>query len=255
MSKEQSKPKPVLSDHKRVGKRFIPPFMHQCGEIHELKWIDGPMPELLWLALLNHAHGFALGAELGLAVARAATSAVPRDVEGKKTWFAPTSSFWMLSEAHQQNAVAAIRKRGQMDEVQSALTPLIALYPRCPLRFLFDEEPPGPRPEYLPELKRALVPLFDQTTKEATLMQASALDIAFASDILRVAKSTSLANFPAVAGYPDTDEAVQIGASVRAAIRCCLNATCGHTSRWCAYFWNRGLEIDACQFEPGDPDA
>lgn len=42
----------VLLDHKKVGKRFVPPLL-QLGPLGEIKWIDCILPELLWLGLLK----------------------------------------------------------------------------------------------------------------------------------------------------------------------------------------------------------
>ena len=45
-------PRVLLADHKRVGKRFLPPFVHLLGKFVETKWVDRPLPELLWIAIL-----------------------------------------------------------------------------------------------------------------------------------------------------------------------------------------------------------
>ena len=61
----------VLSDHKKVEKRFIPPLL-QLGPLGEIKWIDCILPELLWIGLLNEYYDLSKGAELGLSLVRAA---------------------------------------------------------------------------------------------------------------------------------------------------------------------------------------
>lgn len=242
---QKQKQQGVLSDHKRVGKRFIPPFIHELGGLQEIKWVDGPLPELFWLALLNHQHGLRRGADLAVAVARSATAAV--GPTAKKVWFGPISAYGRLTEAQRQTLVTTLKSEGQLDDLKIALGSLVALYPECPLAFLFDgESPPGERSEHLSQLKAILDDLFDKTTQAATLMQANAMYIAFATDMLFVSSGTSLANFPAVADYPHTDEAKRIGGAVRAGINGFFGSSADKSSTWPTYFWNRGLEIDQC---------
>lgn len=242
---QQRKQQGVLSDHKRVGKRFIPPFIHALGGLQEVKWVDVPLPELLWLALLNHRHGLRRGAELAVEVVRSTTAAVgPAE---KKVWFGPISVYGKLTGEQRQAVVATLKSGGHLDDLKIALGSLVALYPECPLVFLFEgTSPQGERPDHLSQLKVILEDLFDKTTKAATLMQANAMYIAFATDMLFVSRETSLANFPAVADYPHTDEAKRIGASVRASINGFFGMSYDNSSSWPRYFWNRGLEIDQC---------
>lgn len=246
MLEASQKPKQegVLSDHKRVGKRFIPPFIHTLGRLQEVKWVEVPLPELLWLALLNHRHGLRRGAELAVEAARAAAAALRPT---KKVWFGVISTYGKLSREQQQAMVSKLKSGGYLDDLKIALGPLLALYPKCPLAFLLEEGlPQGERVDHVSQLKVVLADLFDKTTKAATMMQANAIYIAFATDMLVVSRETSLANFPAVADYPHTEEAKRIGASVRASIMGFFGMSYDHSSSWPGYFWNRGLEIDQC---------
>jgi hypothetical protein len=235
----------VLSDHRKVGSRFIPPFVDKLGQIGEVRWLDGPLPELLWLALLNHRYGLRKGADLGLRVAKEASLIAASE---KKVWFAPASAFGTLTSDQWSRVIAGLGSSGDLAAVQDALLPLVGLYPACPLSPLCGDRisPDANYQAYLDDFKRILAGLFDKTTKEATLMQANAIYIAFVTDKLKVARHLSLANFPAVAEYPDTEEAQRIGSSIRASI----GAFFGHgelqSSAWARYFWNRGLELDGC---------
>lgn len=241
---QQRRQQGVLSDHRRVGKRFIPPFIHMLGGLQEVKWIDVPVPELLWLGLLNYRHGLMRGAELAVEVARAAVAALRPD---KKVWFGPVSAYAKLSREQQQAVVTALKAGGHLDDLKSALDGLVTLYPECPLAFVFEGESSQGKPsDHLSQLKVVLADLFDKTTKAATLMQANAVYIAFATDMMVVSSETSLAKFPAVADYPHTEEAKRVGAAVRASINGFFGMSYDNSSSWPRYFWNRGLEIDQC---------
>jgi hypothetical protein len=233
----------ILSDHKRIGKRFIPPFMHTFGGLQEVKWVDVPLPELLWLGLLNHRYGLTRGAELGLSVARAAAAASAPE----KVWLGPISAYGKLTRKQQQAVVRTLKAETHLYDLKSALGALVALYPECPLDFLLEGELPVREVRYhLSQLKIVLADLFDKTTKEATFMQANGVYIAFVTDMLIVSPETSLANFPSVFDYPHSEDAKRIAASVRAAINGFFGMSYDNSSSWPSYFWNRGLEIDQC---------
>jgi hypothetical protein len=62
------RPSRILSDHRKVGKKFIPPML-DIGVFKDANWKEFILPELLWIALLNEKHGLRDGAELCLDVA------------------------------------------------------------------------------------------------------------------------------------------------------------------------------------------
>ena len=66
----------VLSDHKRVGKKFIPPLIAELGPISEVRWINDLVPELVWLALLSERYGLEVGADFARRLALAAIEGV-----------------------------------------------------------------------------------------------------------------------------------------------------------------------------------
>jgi hypothetical protein len=242
--------KRVLGDHARKGKRFVPPFVHTLGPLQEVKWIDVPLPELLWLALLNHRHGLERGAELALTMARSGMDAL---ASGERRWFAPTSAYGILSANQRSAVISQLAAGGHLIDLQSALDSLVALYPECPLAFLFvGATRQGERAQQVAALKRVLANLFDKTTPEAVSMQANAVYIAFVSGLLRASATTSMANFPAVADYPRTDESQRVAASVRSTINMFFTRSYDRTSQWPGYFWNHGLEIDGCMFATDD---
>lgn len=245
--KSKHREKRVLSDHKQVGKRFIPPFVHGLDKLQEMKWVDALLPELLWLAILNQRHGLERGAELAVAVARAGASEIHSE---KKIWFSPISTFTKLDEQQQRSAKNTLADQGCIIDIQHALNGLVALYPECPLAFVFDGDHPRSEQEAnLKEMKGLLADLFDKTSRAAMLMQANAIYIAFALDMLRVTNSNPLANFPSVANYPNTEEAKRVGASVRATLMALFGSSHDKSWSWPQYFWNRGIEIDSCIFK------
>lgn len=249
--------KQVLSDHKRVGKRFIPPLL-QVAPFHDLSWVNCTLPELLWLGLLNNRYGLKRGSDLGLSLAKAAAEA---NVHSIGRWYAPTSAYSLLTEQQKIAVLDALKSTGDLAPLKSALASLVVLYPECPFVFLFEAELPiiADNQQVLTEFKTFLTTFFNKYDPPGTLAQANAIYIAFVTGILKVVEGVSLSNFPAVADYPQTDESRQVGASVHASISAFFsffleeNSYEKHTP-WSRYFWNRGLELEPCAFEGADAE-
>lgn len=240
--------KQVLSDHKKIGKRFLPPFLTTLGPLQEVGWLDYSLPELLWLGILNEKCSFERGADLAISLAKEADKAYAGEI---KKWFAPVSMYNLLNSEQRNDVLKGLTQSNRLEPLKKALSSFISLYPKCPLNFLF--ESPLPRLDnFSAELeifKGLLSKLYDKTTVEATFMQANAIYIAFVTDKLKVFEGTSLANFPEIEKYPHTEESRRIAGSIRDAINVLIGTDCDKTSEWLGYFWNRGLELEPCDFQ------
>lgn len=65
---------------------------------------------------------------------------------------------------------------------------------------------------------------------------------------LKVFEGQSLANFPAIQYYPETEDSRIVAAGIRATINV-LWGTEKALTDWADYFWNRGLELETCNFQ------
>ena len=61
----------VLRGYRRMGKRFIPPFLQHMS-LTESRWMDERVPELIWIALLIQVFGLKRGTEIALKIAKSA---------------------------------------------------------------------------------------------------------------------------------------------------------------------------------------
>jgi hypothetical protein len=102
----------------------------------------------------------------------------------------------------------------------------------------------------LEAFKQLLASLFDRGATPATFMQANAVYIAFTCGRLAVAPHLTLANFPAIQDFPNTEESKRIASAVRGTV----SMMYGHLrpkppagDEWVRYFWNRGLELESCE--------
>jgi hypothetical protein len=250
----------VLSDHQQVGKRFVPP-MQQIGPWKDANWVGVILPELLWIGLLNNCHGWVRGAELSLFLARAATQATgidPKEFrkqfgQGPKQMFATTTAYRSLTDEQRRRVIENIKEAHQWEPMITALAPLNTYYPNCPLNFLFEEQADLKGGENLEHFKAVLSELFDRYEEPATFMMANAMYIAFCTNKMRVVVSddrsskedSALANLPAIKDFPKTEESRLVAANIRASIGVLVIGD-SESREWPDYFWNRGLELEAC---------
>ena len=247
MPERASKPvrkREVLEDHKRIGKRFVPPFLYQLGPLSEISWVNEIMPEILWIGLLIEHFGYQRGVELGLHPSKAAVAAYASE---KCEFFGCASSFDRLSAEQKDNIVRDLDRFGVLADLLVGLHPLLALYPSCPLRFL-TERPILPEDGDLDLIRSTVDKLYARRDVFATRVQSTVIYFAFIADCLKVSSRTSLADFPEVERYPETEKSKQIAASVRAT----LNLLCGEIAapispQWPLLFWNHGLVLEDCQ--------
>jgi hypothetical protein len=238
---EQRKP---LSDHKRIGKRLVPPLVHMLsGPMDEVSWVKTIMPEICWLGLIQMRHGHKDGVGHITAVARSARTV---HANCQNSVFGAISSYVQLSQVEWQQMRERLLEDGELLPIQEALRPLVVLYPECPLRNLFQSSPGESIPDYLETMKRLLKSMFLRRERDPMMFQATLVYLAFDAGTLKVAKGLPLAEFPKIQDYPDTELSRRIGGSVRATLNMMFGS--GYPQPWSAYFWNRGLQLDECEF-------
>ncbi len=241
--------KPVLSDHRRVGKRLIPPLATMTSPLREVSWIDLILPELVWLALLNDRYGWGKGAELAASLVSASSKAC---TDSTKPWFAPISEFRKLDNDQRRTVVDALGSSGVLELLKTGLVPLASLYSECPLLFLFNEAPASlaDQATSLQLFKDLLASLYGRHAKSAMSVQANAIYIAFVTNKLQVQRGSELANLPAMEKYPESDESRLVASSIRAALNGFFGELyLGQQTPWAQYFWNRGLALEACDYD------
>lgn len=240
----------ILQDHKKTGKTFQPPFTHKLGPLHEISWVKTMIPELFWIAIIQDCYGHQMGVEIITAFSRIVCKCTEGSSD-KKRVFASMSSFGRLTPEEGFCVRKELAASGRLFEIQKALTDLIAFYPQCPLCFLYSKIPSlddGPEHK-LASLKASLEKIYDKVSREAMMVQATAIWLAFDSDVLKVSAETSLAEFPEIEKYPHTELSQRVASSIRASLfMFFIEPHYPASSDWPAYFWNRGLEVDPCHF-------
>jgi hypothetical protein len=236
---------PVLADHKRVRSRLVTPFNTMLGPTRDVSWINTMIPELLWLALLHDAVGDHRAVEIVTAFSRDLRATSP---DRDRTIWAAAGKFSHLPP-DLLPALLAEKGKAYAGELRSAMMPLAGWYPAHPLNVLFDGNLLEAQPEMLAHVKAIATALFDRSSRLATMVQASALWLAFDADRLKVAPDLSLAQFPRIADYPTTELSQRIAASIRASLNQFFGTQelMASDGAWPIAFWNRGLVLEACE--------
>jgi hypothetical protein len=242
----KAKSKKVLSDHKRIGKRFIPP-MGQIPNLTEISWRKEIIPNYLWIALLNQLYGHTKAAELCVDFANIAIQVA--DKAKYEGWFSAISSYCIFSDDQWEQIISLLEGKELIEYFRHAFRELVNYYPECPLKFLFNEDLDHQEDSaWLKDFKKLIEKLIDRTSEEATFVQADAIYIGFLTDKFKVPKDSPLADFPKIQEYPFTEKSKMIASGIRATI----NSIGGLEIKaakfdWAGYFWNRGLEIEGCE--------
>lgn len=237
----------ILADHQKRGKVLIPPMVHMLGPWREVSWGKTMIPEVVGLAMIQHRHGHASGVEFITSVARSAREACP---SLSRRLFAAVSDYSLLTQEQQEHIRSALMAKGQLMPVQEALRPLISCYPDCPLRILFADPPTALTTEARQKVKAVVSTLYDRASRDTVMVQATVVWLAFDSGVFKVTEGQSLAHFTEVERYPDTELSEQVASAVRNTTTMFLSTEPHYPvgSPWPKYFWNRGLQIDACEF-------
>lgn len=243
--KNNSKNK-VLGDHKKVGKKLLPPLLHGLGNISPTHYDRDTLPELVWLALIENMHG--------LQIAAGIAGKIGQYVQDSKSncRFIDLSEMHDVTESEWNNLRAYLETHRSLGIFLSAIQDFVVLYPECPLISLF-EKPPTTliNSNFLDSFEKLFKELTYKRGRQAVLMQANAIYLLGCQGKLFMAPGMSLGNFEELKNYPNTDESKKVGASVCSASGMLLNMkSTDETSKWSwpDYFWKRNLDLKPITF-------
>lgn len=233
-----SKEKTVLRDHKRVGKRFVPPIL-QTVAMKDAPWLARTLPELIWLGVLVDTYGGEEGIALGRDVAHAAWNF---EGESTQTNFAFASAYTSLTLEQKELIVEALGASGVLPKIEEALQPFFALYPDCPLSFLGKGDHTPGEPGWVKDLVEQLA---DRNDQPAMLVQACVPYFLGLEGKLYFVKGVDVPDLEAIAKDFDSEVARRSTGQVRAFVNGCMGFLAENLSDdWPRYFWNRGLALE-----------
>ena len=258
-NRQSKKPKAeVLKGHKKVGSKYLPPFM-TYPKLETISWAHDMLPELLWLALLRDQQGYSVAVRNAIQLSDIMNNVVQGP---RKGGFSLASDFDEELQGEHDEIISKVDSslRQSLDSCVGLIT---KFYPEFPMKWLVSEkwmEETSVGLEGLEQIKNAIRVCGDRTSKPAMECQVLAFVMEAKAGKLKV--DSGIAHDPnLISEYPESDESRKMAAHVRAA----LNAYVGHRKKprtWPNYFWRHSFEISTCEypskskeFEESHPDV
>lgn len=233
----------VLKDHKRVGKRFIPPML-QLPNWQEVSYINQIFPHLVWMGLINDRLGYREGVALSIDFGKLAHSIHKAE---KNINFAICGSYSLLSQENKSAVVKLSKEKGWLPKLQRALAPMTVHYSEFPLTFLGLGDTEIAPKVLLKELKQCVARHLNKYEAPSLVLQANLLAIRAATGGISFAQHIELPDLDAIITAPDSDKAKRAGAFVRAsALSEWMPGKPEVLEQWSRSFWNQGYKIDTC---------
>ena len=206
--------KPILNDHKRQGRRLVPPLLASLGERYlPYSWLTDLVPEAVWLALMIEKHGFRAASRLCANLAIAAADTCNAD---DVPLFNRMSSFLQLSPKQICDIQASLDDES-LNEISDALQPLTRVFPDHPLSgFAALKQEHGDQTALVTILPK----LYDRTERLAVQSMAIAYFVGLEQGKVHVAPhlvAELIKDFTDIEAYPDTDASEEAASSFRAA--------------------------------------
>lgn len=237
--------KGILQDHKRVGKRFVPPFL-QLPNLKELNYVKLIFPHLAWMGLLNDRFGCKQGVGLSVELAKLAQSLLGSE---KHVNFALCGSYDALSHEAKSRMVRECDEKGWLKDIQRALAPITLQYDEFPMAFLGIGDLSVNPETLLQELKRTVASCLNKYETPGLVLQANLIVIQGATGGLYFSKDVKLPDIEAIIKSPDSEAAKHAAAFVRAGAMAMFQPEdlLSH-EKWSKSFWNQGYKVDSCSF-------
>ncbi|MFT6867725.1 MAG: hypothetical protein ACJA08_002569 [Cyclobacteriaceae bacterium] len=228
----------ILSDHKKKGKKIIPPLM-TLPNFKENSYVDLIIPEIIWMAILNENLGIQRGTELSVDLVKSASSNSSGSFH-----FSFISSYELLNQDEKNRIIEDLKDHGSLDLLRSTLTNFLSIYPNCPLNFLLENKNPSQNFS-TQDVKGVLQLLYDKMGRTSTFAMGNVIYHMFCLEKLVVVDKSAMSELPKLVDYPKTEISKLIASSIRASIHAIFNETFHHSkNHWNSYFWNRGHELE-----------
>jgi hypothetical protein len=238
--KSNQKANTVLKSYQKVGQRFVPPML-QMFQFEDVSWLSQTMPEMVWWDVLIHQGSLRFAARVAEEIAEHF-----KEQNNPQHWWSFLSDYSDLDETNAHGLKDRLHRSGLLDDLELCLGDFLNLYPSCPIQRILDSSPSGfVDIGYLIRFEERLRILEHKRSRDAVLVQAQAVYMAFISGRMHVREGLALADFPEVTHYPKTERSQQVGASICATV----NMMAGHAlpkfqeDTWVQYFWKRSLEL------------
>ncbi len=238
----------ILSDHKQVGKKLLPPFLHSFPswqtQFSETPYLYKVLPEIIWQGFLNDKYGIKNSVEITMYILE--TIRETTDLK-KGRLFCFISNFETLNDKQIDKILSCFFMNSNYKKFVEAITPFINVFPQCPLNKILYNAIPEYSESDLQHVKNIINKLLNKKSKEATLILANTIYCANQMDVLHITKDSCFLHMDEIVNYPNTEESKKIAGFLRASINpFVVNDTfILQNSHWAKYFWNQAYKLES----------
>jgi hypothetical protein len=234
--------KKVLSGHKRVGKRFIPP-MKQIPKMQDTSFVNDMLPELIWLGLINDNVGFVQGARFFEKLVSASVDALDGDKQGN---FALVSKFDSFNADQKDALLRSLSQQALLPPLRDYLAPLVALYEPFPLKFVGLPEKSPSKEKMIATLQDCVGRHIDKYQPPGIMLHGMMLLSRLVTRTIHFPADMPMPDFNAVFENPESADA-KLAAGFMRANGLAEFSMARASNNWARYFWNRGFEVSECE--------
>lgn len=234
----------ILKNHKRIGKRFVPPLM-QLG-IEEVSYINKLVPEIIWMGLIFDRIDYRAGITFCEKITKLAHEIYASE---KYTNFTICSSFLRLEDRQKEELVSKLKDQKLLESVQIYLAPLILLYDDFPMSFLGVTHNKIEKEILIKRIKEGTQRYMNKHEKPGLVLQATTIYIRGITGGLFLNKSIEPPDLNSIIDNPESEPAKRAGGFIRSSVLMeIMSPESESLAKWADSFWDQGLQVDTCEF-------
>jgi len=233
----------ILDDHKKQGKKFIPPLKNGMN-FAEVQYVERILPEIIWIAFVIDHLGSREGVRIASGVIAQATSCFNSE---ENTEWSMISSYSILSEEKKKLLTEALQRENLFSDFRKSIEMFVRVFPKAnPLLFMINEEPLSPSDADVMKAKEVIARNYNRWSFDAVVTQSVILYTWATSGKLCYCNNIEPPKLEAIFEDFKSPEAKRASSHVRIATSN-LYMFCEDEidDKWARYFWNRGLELDS----------
>jgi len=230
------KKKPILENHKKEGKKLIPPLL--SFNMQPRSYVQDSIPEIIWIAVIIKKQGLELGTHLGVEFVKTVNSCISkRELPYYTSWYSNLNEeAKMISKALRDNHIYDVLKNDFQD--------FLNVYPESPFCKIFKST--RCTKENVSFVKIIINELFDKRSWLSTFSLGNIMYFLNTLGKLHLVGNSPLAEFPKLVDYPNTEISKIIASSVRATSNILLSSEKLKNEKWISEFWNHGFKLEPC---------
>lgn len=237
--------KKVLDDHKKEGKKFIPPMIYKMdGKLQETDFTKDILPDILWMGLICEEIGYKEGIKL---IKELCDSANELNDDGNYINFSIAHNYNKLSPEKRKKLSLNLVDKEIYEILKYLLSPLNIFYFDSPFTFLgkeIDLEDDSKK-EFLDKLKRCIDNHFDRFKISSVRALANVLYIRQIHGKISYNQELKAPDIELLFSDPDSEEGKKTIAQVRAGTK--MEFMIDYDNAWSKSFWNQSYKLDKCE--------